>query len=172
VDNFLGGLDKKQKKWYNITMVIVADVNYISAIQDMVAKANKKIVLGQYEFNIGNRTVTNAGYKIANWLIEAKNRGVDVIVYLNRARRSSAIYWNNQETKQYLEQNGIVVYTTDIVTVLHAKLVVVDSIEILLGSHNITHKSIYGTKEISIRFVNAQYAKYIEQYLQSLPVVR
>jgi len=71
-----------------------------------------------------------------DYLIDAKNRGVRVRVLLDKSDWSAAITAKNRPTIDYLKSRGIEARFDDPQVTTHAKLVIVDRREVILGSMN------------------------------------
>ncbi len=85
--------------------------------------------------------------QIISELIEAKERGVEVRVILEK--RDSGI--TNEETVKRLQQNGIDArFATREYKLTHAKIIIIDKKKLIIGSHNLTDAALEKNREASV----------------------
>jgi cardiolipin synthase A/B len=98
----------------------------LGAIYQLVTSARRSIDLEIYEF---------ADPVMADALVAAHIRGVEVRVLLSRAYHSKAV---NQVAFGYLQDHGVAVRWAPAATIFHVKVMVVDGQRALISSGNLT----------------------------------
>ena len=75
--------------------------------------------------------------KIINALIEAKNRGIEIEIILDR----SNFYKKKQNIIRLLESNQITIYQDKVAGIAHNKVMIIDSKKVITGSFNFTENA-------------------------------
>lgn len=112
---------------------------------------------------------TNWASVILDDLIEAKNRGVKVEVFLDRQDVSSP-FQNpdlariNEQTMRLLKDAGIPVIMDSPAKTTHCKVVVIDRRFVFMGSHNLTKSAFKYNNELSVLIDSPTLAQEISNY--------
>lgn len=141
---------------------------YGDALLTGLREARSSIIVSCYLFTI-TKYPDNMPRRIANELIRARQRGVDVSVTLERSRdESDFLNRENHATAALLSRNGISVHFDSLRKTSHAKVVVIDDRFVFLGSHNLTHSALSRNNELSVRIDSPEMARKIKSYLGQL----
>ena len=146
---------------------LLLDRDYFTALLDGVDRARSEIFLSAYLF----RTIENAkGYPeaVLKRLLAAAKRGVRVDVVVERNQDADDLNRNNAETAERLKQGGIRVCMDAPDRVTHTKLVVIDRLYVLIGSHNLTQSALKYNHEASVWIDSAPLAEEALRYMKSL----
>ncbi len=150
-------------------LVSVQDLEYVNDTSSFIKKNNKihKKILelissAQHEIIISNPYVLlpKDNYEA---LISAKNRGVRIKIFTNKAGGSD----EGDVSKQFkfdlrkLENSGFEVYLNEFFYVFHGKVIVVDNESIYWGSYNFDNRSKRFNSENGVFFKSIEIAKLI-----------
>lgn len=104
-------------------------------------------------------------------LSEAARRGVSVRVVLDRGRdwRTGAIDPKHQEVAEHLKRSGVRVVLDEAERTTHAKVLVVDDRQVVVGSHNWTRSALTANREWSVLIDDPEVAMHIQAELSALP---
>jgi phosphatidylserine/phosphatidylglycerophosphate/cardiolipin synthase-like enzyme len=141
---------------------------YRDALLAGIRGANSRIIVSCYLFKI-TKFPDNQPRQIANELIRARQRGVNVTVILEQSRNESDfLNRENRATAALLSRNGIETRFDSLRKTSHAKVVVIDDRYVFLGSHNLTHSALTRNNELSVRINSPEMARKITSYLGQL----
>lgn len=113
-----------------------------------LARAQKTVSVIMYQMSV-TFWDRDEPLKVADGLIEARKRGVDVRV-LFEDPGSGFILDCNSEAAEYLAENGVKVKFDDPKRVTHTKLVIIDGTTSILGSHNWSASGLTRNSESSV----------------------
>jgi len=147
---------------------ILADEDYFPALEQIIDSARSQISLVMFLFKT-SRSKNNRPAQIADALIRARQRGVQVEVLLEKSNYDDELNRINRRVAKRLKKNDVTVYFDTKGTTTHAKLLVVDRTLCLLGSHNLTQAALRYNHEVSLLISNRQLAAELLDYIKSLP---
>ncbi len=142
---------------------------YGEALLQGIRGAGKRVICTYYLF----KTTGSAGNqprRIAEELIRAKRRGVDVTVILERdnGRKGDGLTSENRRTAAFLARGGVRVFFDSPSVVTHAKAAVIDGRYVYLGSHNLTQAALRRNNELSVLIDSPELADEVAAYLERL----
>lgn len=88
--------------------------------------------------------------EIANLLIAARNRNVDISGIVNTKSPRTATAWNSKIFGRTLERYGCSIYYAPKTTCMHAKVFCFDRKNIIIGSHNLSGSADKRNMEVSV----------------------
>ncbi len=116
----------------------ISDRSYEEAVIGLLDNAQKSIDISMYSISLGTNT-NNPVKLLLNDLLEARERGVEVTLYLNTRFRDSKKGGNSFAESlifKKLEKAGVLIHFIPSNRRLHDKLIVVDSRYVVEGSAN------------------------------------
>lgn len=141
---------------------------YATALMGGIREARSSVILCCYLFKTTG-SPTNLPLAIADELIRAHQRGVDVTVILERSEDvDDSLNRENHETARILSRRGVKVRFDSIRKTTHSKVAVIDSRYVYLGSHNLSQSALTRNNEISVLIDSPEMAKEMEDYLGRL----
>ena len=143
---------------------VLPDEAYFPALLQHLAQANRRIGLVMFLFKATDRQ-DNRPAQLAQALIDARRRGVRVEVLLEKSGYDEELNRENEKVAQLLRKNRIEVRLDSPGTTTHAKLVVIDSRYVFLGSHNLTQAALKRNHEVSLLLDNTALAREITDYI-------
>lgn len=131
----------------------------------MIAQAQRKIYLQNQSFNLLEPDNNNEEFEhFFSVLHDKQQAGLDVRIIFRDAREFSAS--NGEQQQRLLERIKDFGIDTDFIRVqrrCHTKGIIVDSSEVLLGSHNLTNQGSLFNRDASLLVRDATVAAYFEQ---------
>lgn len=127
--------------------------NCENQIVSEIGKAKQSILVQAYSF-------TSA--PILKALVEAKNRGIDVKVILDKSQYKKA----RDSSARFLNNNGIPVWVDAKPAIAHNKVMIIDNRTVVTGSFNFTKAAQYKNAENLLIISDANLAKIYAQNWQ------
>lgn len=141
---------------------------YQDALLKGIQGAGRSVTLSFYLFKITD-TPGNLPGKIAEELVRARRRGVDVTVILEQNRgKNDTLTETNRQTAALLARGGVKVYFDSPRTTTHVKAAVIDSRYVYLGSHNLSQSALQYNNELSVMIDSPALAAEVLSYLERL----
>lgn len=149
--------------------VVLDDSDYPYFLRDLLkaAKQNIRIIMFFMRFDEEGKYPTDTLFAE---LLAAHGRKVDIRIILDRDAEGEAINSRvvNEEAYQYLRKNGIAVIYDSVDRYTHTKLVVVDKLHVVIGSHNWTAGSFFAYDDTSIYVHSAQLGAHYGSQFEKL----
>jgi phosphatidylserine/phosphatidylglycerophosphate/cardiolipin synthase-like enzyme len=136
---------------------LVINSAYRAEIVPLINSAKKSIDLLMYEWRWYKQDITTDASLINQCLLRAMRRGVKVRGLVN----------TGTQMKQ-LNEIGFDVRTNDAGTLMHSKSIIIDESIAVMGSHNLTNPAMRSNIETSLIVRNADVAKQLSNYFNSL----
>jgi phosphatidylserine/phosphatidylglycerophosphate/cardiolipin synthase-like enzyme len=138
---------------------------YGEALLKGIRDARSRILVSCYLFKITDLP-ENLPLRIAQELISARQRGVEVTVILERSRDpEDSLNRANAATAALLSRNGIAVRFDSLRKTTHSKIAVIDGRYLFLGSHNLTQNALGSNNELSVLMDSPEMAREVTDYL-------
>ncbi len=147
-------------------VTILADDEFFTSIMSSINNSEKDIKIATFVFLV-RINKSNRAKKIADALINAHKRGIDVEVYLE-ASGKNPLTPDNLKSADYLKKAGIKVFVDSDNTKNHFKIAIIDGEKLYIGSHNITSSAMKYNKELSVLIESREKAQQCLSYLKSV----
>ena len=128
---------------------ILKDEEFLQALQDMLTLAQKSIYISTFKAEITTKPRGRALHKFFEGVFEKSRLGLDVRVLINRTTPRGSIPLSNLYAIGELQKHGVKVRCLKDNRVCHAKVMIVDKMAAVFGSHNLSVKSCHNNFEIS-----------------------
>jgi len=148
---------------------VLTDEAYFPALFQHIQAASHRIEMAMFLFKT-TESPDNRPAQLAQALIDARRRGVQVEVLLEKSGYDEELNRENEKVAQLLRRNRIDARFDQPETTTHAKLVVIDHRYIFLGSHNLTQAALRHNHEVSLLLDNSTLARELSDYLGQLRV--
>ena len=96
-------------------------------------------------------------------LLAAMKRGLDCKVILNYTTPENKIIKQNIGAAQWLRENGIECKAVGRNRTVHAKMIIVDGVTVILGSHNWSERAMTRNIEASVQVNEHEIVKYARE---------
>ena len=121
-------------KSFREKIIPIIDREYFDLVQATMKKAKDRIWVMVYGFKLSGSGATKADL-LADEMIKAKKRGVEVKVILEKSDFNEWLNRMNGKTIEYFKENGIEARLDNEDVITHAKVVIIDD-SVFLGSTN------------------------------------
>lgn len=161
-----GPLSARENLPAQITLLRNSD--YAPALMEGIREAKKSIVVTMFLFKMTD-SPGNLPRKVAEELVRARGRGVEVTVLLEQNDRpGESLNDDNRTTAQFLKRGGVKVFFDTPRVTTHVKAVVIDGRWVYLGSHNLTQSALRHNNELSLRIDSRELAAEITGFLDRI----
>ncbi len=146
--------------------------DFFHSLIEHIKRAGESIHLSTFIF-VPRTTSGNKARKVADALIEADKRGVEVKVYLEKQseRTNNLMKWN-RKTGDYLKEGGVEVFVDSPEEKNHFKAVLIDKRYLFLGSHNMTSSALSYNNELSVLVDSREFARSFLEYIETIDYYR
>ncbi len=149
-------------------VTLLKNREYASAFLRGIREARSSIVVSTYLFKVTDAG-NNLPRRIAEELVSARRRGVAVTVILESSSdRSDNLNRENHHAADILARGGVKVFFDSPRVTSHAKVAVIDSRYLYLGSHNLTQGALAHNNELSVLVDSPEMAAEVRAYLERL----
>lgn len=149
-------------------IVLLKNREYAPALLKGIREARTSVLLSAYLFKITDSR-GNLPRAVAEELIRARKRGVDVTVILEISKKESDnLNRENRHTGAILTRGGVKVFFDSPRVTSHAKVAVIDGRHIYLGSHNLTQSALFHNNELSLLVDSPELAAEVRAWLDRL----
>jgi phosphatidylserine/phosphatidylglycerophosphate/cardiolipin synthase-like enzyme len=157
---------------YSTRATLLRNREFAEALTESVRSASKSIHLSFFLFKATDKR-NNLPLKLAEELIKARKRGVDVSVLLERPSKNNpssgdSLYSDNRRTADLLARGGVKVYFDSPSVTTHTKVAVIDGHKVFIGSHNLTQSALMHNNELSVMLDSPEMASEVKSYLDRL----
>jgi len=147
--------------------------DYCTMVSKEIDSAKTSIHAVLYLFSLYPNQQKSQTLRLANSLISAHKRGVNVDVVLDKSEFSAghgdpAEEGDNREAYDYLSAAGVRVGFADVPAIVHAKALIIDSQTVILGSANWSESALSRNVEASVLVNSKDVAKAVLQDVGNL----
>lgn len=151
---------------YQAKVTLLANGDYSNELRKGIRGASRRIIFSFYLFKA--LPYKEPG-RVAADLIDAKRRGVDVTVILEKSSdKKDNLNRDNLRTAAQLAAGGVRVLFDSEKRTSHMKVAVIDDRYVFLGSHNLTESALRFNNEISVVIDSPAMAEELTSYLNQL----
>lgn len=154
---------------YQAKTYLLPNREYGEALLQGIRDARKSILCTFYLFKTTG-SGDNRPERVAEELIRARKRGVEVMVLLERddGAKEDRLTEENRRTADLLARGGVKVFFDPPSVVTHVKAAVIDRRYVYLGSHNLTQSALRRNNELSVLIDSPELAAEVTAYLDRL----
>ena len=145
-------------------VLVVEDDQYVGAVAPLIERANRSVYVIMFVMKYDPGDDDDPVNELLGLLADAASRGVDVRVLVDEETRDSY-----PQTIEFLKEHGIGVRldrSSGITT--HAKVVIVDGVYVVVGSHNWTESALRYNHEVSAILRSGAVAGELTNYFEKL----
>ena len=129
--------------------LLVKDNNFLSVALALIEQARKEICISTFKLEISDKPRGRALTEFFNRLIQKRKDGVKINVLFNWHDDKRSVAKTNYPASVILRNAGIDARYLEKNRCCHAKLLLVDGEKALLGSHNLSIRSVQSNFELS-----------------------
>lgn len=141
---------------------------FFNIVIQLIAASQKSICVTVFQGSrqaLKNQTKTG---RLVSALVKAKERGVDVRVLIHSPATSFRILRTNEDFLTALRQGGLNYRLGRPDDTLHAKLMIIDDLVTICGSHNMTDRGLWDNYEAAVAVESAEIAQTFMKYFEFL----
>ncbi len=146
---------------------LLENKNFARVLTAKIMEAKESIRIVTFLFKTSTNKY-NYATQLAEELIQAGRRGVQVEVILEQSDYSHSLNESNGFTLRHLKKNGIKVRFDSIKRQTHTKLAIIDDKYTFIGSHNLSHSALGINNELSLMIESKKIAKKSMNYFRSI----
>ena len=160
------------------TMLMVEDVPatvtplpgqaYLGVLIDSISKAKSSIDVIQYQWNFYIGQPNSQIQAINRAVLSKADSGIKIRALLNKEGREQHLMIINMKAAKYLSESGILVKFGMTFPITHAKMWIIDDDVVILGSHNLSNRSVTVNNEASILIRSREVAMEFRRYFNIL----
>lgn len=166
-----GGFERTEVRRLIITrpgeIQVLCDDEYYPVLLHLLRSAARRVDIVMFVFRVtefaGNRPA-----KLAEELIAARQRGVEVEVILEHSDYHEDLAREHRRLARTLRKGGVTVRFGPGDTKTHNKIILIDERFTLMGSHNLTHSALSLNHECSLLIDSRELAERLREYLHRL----
>lgn len=145
-------------------VVPVLGHQFLPLVTELMKQTNFSLDVLQYNWTWKRWERNNRVSQFTSEVIAAARRGVTCRILLNAESQNHVITRANQRTAQKLGAAGCQAKLTRTTPCLHSKMFIVDSEWVVLGSHNMTGRSLLANDETSVIIRSKEVVKFYKDY--------
>lgn len=143
---------------------LLIEHDFIKELYNILQRATVKIYSTIYYARIHKTHKNDDTRKIIQALADAKNRGVEIKILINNPSQKNKLNTSIQYFIYQLQESKIDVKQTPQGRITHAKTWIIDNDKVIIGSHNLTLRSLRISREISILVIDEKINKQLTEY--------
>lgn len=147
---------------------VVSDNNYLQAAYALLAAAKKEILLSSYKFQISHVPRARRFTRLINALTNAMSRGVRFKMILHYTPNMKGVPRENLPAMEFLKKKGADIRYITMSRIVHAKILIVDSNAMMIGSHNWSISSMTANAELSLLVKDSLSIQQTQNYFLNL----
>lgn len=141
---------------------------YLSSVLPLIEAAHISIYVCAYNWAFKEWERNNRITILTKAIMKAKQRGVIVKAVLNREAPTHYITTTNLRTIKKITSVGIEARLTPTTPITHSKMIIIDGVYTIIGSHNLTARSITSNDETSVIIKSKELAKVFTEYFNAI----
>lgn len=149
---------------------LLTDEQYYYRVLDEIRKTEKEIFVTIFHAKIFSARKDCPVKHIFDSLIQRKTAGIYVSVIFAQHNISFQILHNNKEAMEYLSKNNIQTHFFEQYRLLHTKSILIDRKTAIIGSHNLTKKSLFMSAETSILTTQETVVQKLREYFLHIQI--
>jgi len=141
---------------------------FIKKLIESIHQAKYSLDVIQYQWNFYPHSPASPIQELNRAVLARAHSGLKIRVLLNKEGRGQHLMAINMKASQYLSEAGIRVKFARTFPITHAKLWVFDDDSVILGSHNISNRSVTVNNESSALIKSREVAREFKRYFDLL----
>jgi HKD family nuclease len=146
---------------------VLEDQKYYNSLITDLRNANESIYVAMYSMKYDSRDPDDWANNLIRELVDAKNRGVSVMVIIEYTTYFDSMS-DNVYAYDYLSSNGVNVQLDTEHDTDHMKFVVIDGQIVYVGSHNWSESALYHNHETSVKVTSESVAQTFITYFDTI----
>jgi len=145
-------------------IIPIIDRQYSNIVSRMMRKATKRIFVMVYGFKL-TRSGDSKGDILAKEIVNAKKRGVETKVLLEKSNFNERLNIMNRHTIEYFRERGVEARFDDEDIITHSKVVIIDD-AVILGSTNWSYSGLEKWHNTDVLIKEKRIVEYFVNYFE------
>jgi len=141
---------------------------FVKKLIEVLGRTKYSVDVIQYQWNFYPGQPGSLIQELNRAVMVQAERGKKIRVLLNKEGRGAHLTAINMKAARYLGEAGISVKFARTFPITHAKLWVFDDDEVILGSHNLSNRSVTVNNETSVLIKSRPVAREFKRYFDIL----
>ena len=139
---------------------------YIQRLRQVLGEAKTNIDIMQYQWNWYPHKPESTIQKLNQEILGCMRRGVKIRVIMNQEGAGHRLTTINLNTKNNLEAAGAKIKLGQRIPIVHAKYWIIDDDICILGSHNLSQRSVTSNDEVSAEIRSREFVREVKNYFE------
>ena len=148
-------------------VTVILNRSYFTHVHRLLREATSSIRVMLYGMRYDARRTRSPNSRLIDALVQARSRGVDTRVFLDKSGYNAFLDEINQETARHLEAGGVEVRFDDESVNSHSKLIWVDGV-VVIGSVNWGYDALARRNEASVLIRDEEISAFFLRYFDTL----
>ena len=144
------------------------DGNSYYGLRDLLASANKEILVVSYQVRVENPFKVNLVNELIGILVSKVQKKIDVRILINQKFPNAYLKILSDKAVITLKKEGLNVRKYKSNKTLHAKLIIVDREKLYIGSHNLTNTALSSNSEAGLIVDSKEMALQFGEYFEKM----
>jgi hypothetical protein len=140
------------------------DNNYFPVVHNLLKLAMHSIQAIIFHAKVNLRKKSDKATALLQDMADASKRNCDVRILLNTSSKKSVLTRHNLLTKDFFKSTMVETRTTNKTRLAHSKLIIIDNEITIIGSHNLSERSLSRNRETSLVINSLTLAKKFQEY--------
>jgi len=138
---------------------LLLDEKFLEASKALIRAAKKEVYIMAYILAVPGMKKERKIAGLFKELLEAKNRGCDCRVIVNYTVPDNKISRDNRLAAKWLTYHGIGCRYVSRNRTVHAKMIIIDGVTLIVGSHNWSQRAVQRNVEASVEVEDGKILK-------------
>lgn len=159
---------RKKRKMGEKAEIVFLTRNYLQVVLQKIQGAVRTIYLTNYLAHVNPRKKSGSCWKILEALKKKNRRGVDIRILVNGYLSNAKMKLYHKNFISHVHRMGIPYRIYRGGKCIHAKLMIFDGREILIGSHNLTETSTKNNIDTSVLIKDEIFGESVQEFFLDL----
>ena len=129
---------------------LLIDEKYMKAVMELIKAAKKEVLVVAYMISLPRLEREGKAKMLCDELVNARKRGCECKVILNYTSPPNRAVEDNKEAAKWMGLNGVEFKYVARNRTVHAKMIIIDGVTLVIGSHNWSQRALERNAEASI----------------------
>lgn len=129
---------------------LLIDEKFLRAVMELMKAAKKEVLIVAYLISLPRLERSDKAAMLCEELVNARKRGCKCKVILNYTSPPNRAVEDNKEAARWMGLNGVEFKYVARNRTVHAKMIIIDGVTLVIGSHNWSQRALERNAEASI----------------------
>ena len=138
---------------------LLLDEKFLRAVVSLIRTATKEVFVMAYLMACPSEKKPGKEAALYNELVAAVKRGLSVKIVLNHTFPENQVIKQNLEAARWFKSHGIRCRALAGNRTVHAKMIIIDGVSLVIGSHNWSKRAVERNLEASVKVEDSRVVK-------------